>query len=91
MGTEVAVALIGAAGLVLVALIGVLVELVRTRRRADVTVAELQPNHGTSMRDAVNRIERKVGQLAAEQRTQGDRLIVVETRLTDHLANGGQQ
>lgn len=91
------VALISTAGLVLVALIGVLVELVRTRRRADTSVAQLQPNHGTSLRDAVDRIEANLeevrteqrtglAEVRTEQRTQGDRLIVVETRLTDHLA-----
>lgn len=74
---------------------GILVELIRTRRKAEVSVAELQPNHGTSMRDAVDRIEKQVAELGTEvsavrteQRTQGERLIVVETRMTDHLAGG---
>lgn len=95
MSETVLAALIGAVGLVLS---GILVELIRTRRRADVTAAELKPNHGSSLRDAVDRIEAQVQQVTTdvqavttEQRTQGDRLIVVETRLTDHLNVKAQQ
>jgi hypothetical protein len=85
MSDGVLIALISAVAALLTA---ILVELIRTRRRTDTTVAELQPNHGSSMRDAVNRIEAEVAHVRTEQRTQGERLIVVETRLTDHLATG---
>jgi hypothetical protein len=60
------VALISTAGLVLVALIGIWAEQIRTRRRAgaaaehaETAAHETRPNHGSSMRDVVDRIERR--------------------------------
>lgn len=57
------VALISTAGLILVALIGLMAEQIRTRRRAgaaaehaEIAAHESQPNSGKSMRDAVEKI-----------------------------------
>ncbi|WP_026874298.1 hypothetical protein [Jiangella gansuensis] len=88
MSDTVTVALIGAIGAILA---GVLVELVRTRRRADVAAHEVQPNGGDSLRDVINRIDRR--QLVASERasrTEGkvDRLGI---QLADHLAAAAEE
>lgn len=82
MSPDILVALIGAVGLILS---GVLVELIRTRRRADRVASQTQevvrqvfPNGGSSMRDAVDRIGADVRDLRSEQREYGRRLALVE-------------
>lgn len=88
MNTEVTVALIGTGGLVLVALIGVLVELIRSRRgntkdHAAVLV-ELASLH--QAQDEVKADVAKVQTDVEEIRTeQGQRLARMEGRLDDHL------
>lgn len=65
--------------------ITILVELIRTRRKA-ATVAvetakvvhEVTPNSGSSMKDAVNRIEKTVDDMAASVSAHGERLAAVE-------------
>jgi hypothetical protein len=79
------VALITAAGAVLVALVGVLVELVRARRSQDKVAKEVAPNGGSSLRDAIDRIERDGREMAKVQAGQGERLAALEARIGDHL------
>lgn len=43
--------------------------------------SELQPNGGKSLRDTIDRIERR-------QIDHGERLVAVETRLLDHIKAG---
>lgn len=81
----VVVALIGALG-------GLLVELVRTRRHAEKArrdtervVLQVLPNGGTSLRDAIDRIETDVRWMRGELTDHGERLAVVEARTTPHL------
>ncbi|WP_053205836.1 hypothetical protein [Jiangella muralis] len=85
------VALISTAGLVLVALIGLLVEQVRTRRRADSVVHEVTPNSGASMRDVVDRIDRRLVTSGERgERTEGkvDRLA---SRFDAHLEQAARE
>lgn len=93
MSVEVTVTLITTGGLILVALIGVWVEQVRTRRKAQTVVTAVTPNGGESMRDAVNRIERDVREVRVEQNRQGQRLAAVEALQSQQLlgrrADGG--
>jgi mannitol-1-phosphate/altronate dehydrogenase len=75
-----------ALGAVSVALIGVLVELVRTRRRAErtatVVATELAPNGGSSLRDAIDRIEARqeesTRRIEATLQSHGERLAKIE-------------
>lgn len=66
---------------------GVLLQLARYRSqirqelRSEVQ-NETRPNGGSSMRDALDRVEER-------QIDHGQRLVVVETRLCDHLSGGG--
>lgn len=81
------VAAISTAGLVLVALIGVLVEMVRTRRRAGIAADQLTPNHGSSLRDVVDRIDERLvtsGKRGERTEAKVDRLA---EKLGDHLAD----
>ncbi|ONI73077.1 hypothetical protein ALI144C_44815 [Actinosynnema sp. ALI-1.44] len=82
----VAVTLISTTGAVLVALVGVLVELVKSRKRQDKVVKEVVPNGGSSLRDAIDRIERDTRDVAKTQGHHGERLASLEARLADHLA-----
>lgn len=88
MSSEVAVALISAAGLVLVALIGVLVELIRARKRQDQVVAEVTPNGGGSMRDISARIETQVDKIRETQTQQGERISKVEAKIENWWPHG---
>lgn len=71
------VAIISALGLVMS---GVLVELVRARKRQDTVVHEVTPNSGGSLRDAVNRIASRVDSLHTKVDDHTERLVRVETR-----------
>jgi hypothetical protein len=73
----VTIALISAVGLILS---GVLVELVRARKRQDSVVHEMKPNHGGSLRDAVNRLGDKHDALDTKLDGVVERLIRLETR-----------
>lgn len=98
MSDAVTVALISAAATIAVALVGVLVELVRNRRRtetaaehAETAAHETQPNSGKSMRDVVDRIDRRLlsmderlGRL--EESHQSDRAA-----LDEHLAAAAER
>jgi hypothetical protein len=100
MSDAVTVATIGAVGLILS---GVLVELVRTRRRADsaaerATTAAAQgaevarqvvPNGGASLRDAVDRIEAGLSKVREDQGRHGERLAAVEARLDERNRRAG--
>lgn len=70
---------------VVTALAGVLVELVRNRRRQDKVVHEVSPNSGASMKDAIGRIETAITELRGEvdslregQSRNGERLAGLE-------------
>ena len=70
---------------VVTALAGVLVELVRNRRRQDKVVHEVSPNSGSSMKDAMARIETALAELRGEvdamreaQARNGERLAALE-------------
>jgi hypothetical protein len=72
------VAIVSAVGLILS---GVLVELVRARRRQDQVVKEVTPNGGGSMRDIAARIESQVDRIRETQVAQGERLAKVEAKV----------
>jgi len=72
------VAVVTAVGLVLS---GVLVELIRARKRQDKVVAEVTPNGGGSMRDIAARIETQVDRIRDTQVAQGERLAKVEAKV----------
>lgn len=86
MSDEVLIAVVSAVGLVLS---GVLVELVRTRRKL---TAEVSPNGGSSMRDAVDRSEKAateikgdLKEIRTELSRQGQRLAAVEALQSQQL------
>jgi hypothetical protein len=86
MSDAMAIALISTAGAVLIALIGVLVELVRNRRKTERVVNEMAPNHGSSMRDAIDRLENGniwIGRTVAEH---GERLAAIEAHIGNRPA-----
>lgn len=72
------VAVVSAVGLVLS---GVLVELVKARRRQETVVSAVTPNHGSSMADAVRRIETDIRELRGETTRHGQRLAGLEALL----------
>lgn len=78
------VAVIGAVGLILS---GVLVALIQTRKHTARITAEMNPNHGSSMRDVVNRIELDVREMRNDLSKHSERLAVVEV-LTNQHRNG---
>lgn len=78
MSEPVMVAVVSALGLVLS---GVLVELIRARKRQDKVVAEVTPNGGGSMRDIAARIEAQVDRIRDTQVVQGERLAKVEAKV----------
>lgn len=80
MNPEIQITLISTGGLVLVALIGVWVELRKARKGADTVVHEMQPNHGGSLRDAVNKVADQVSALDSKVDGVTERLVRVETR-----------
>lgn len=91
MNTGLAVAIITTTGTVLVALIGVLVELVRARKQQDKVAKEVAPNGGSSLRDAIDRIERDGREMSKTQGLQGERLAALEASLRDHLMFRGDR
>ena len=100
MSDPVTVAAIGAIGAILA---GVLVELVRTRRRADSAATQgaeaarqgaevarqVVPNGGASLRDAVDRIEAGLSKVQEAQGRHGERLAAVEARLDERNRHHG--
>jgi len=80
MSDAVLIAVISAMGLVLS---GVLVELIRTRKQATKVAHEVTPNGGSSLRDAVARIEADVTKVRDTQVAHGERLAAVEARLNE--------
>lgn len=69
------VAVVTAVGLVMS---GVLVEMVRARKKQDSVVSAVTANGGSSMADAVNRIETEVRELRTVQTRHGERLAGIE-------------
>ena len=66
-------------------LVAIVVELIRNRRRQDKVVHEVSPNSGSSMKDALGRIEANLTDLRAEvdamrtaQARNGERLAALE-------------
>lgn len=78
MSDAVWIAIVSALGLIMS---GVLVELIRNRRRQEKIVHEVTANGGGSMRDATNRIETIVDKIRETQVYQGERLAKVEARV----------
>lgn len=88
MSDALAIALVTTAGMVLVALVGVLIELVRNRRKTesvvrttDTVAQQMVPNHGSSLRDAIDRLENGnvwIGRTVAEH---GERLAAIEAHI----------
>ncbi len=79
------VAVISAVGVIMS---GVLVELIRARKRQDKVVAEVTPNGGGSIRDAVDRIEKTVDKVRDAQVTQGERIARVEAKVENWSGPG---
>lgn len=79
MTEGVVVAIISTVGVILVAMIGVLTEMVRRVNH------EMKPNSGSSLRDAVNRIEQR--QESAERKLDRDNLRIegIDKRLDGHI------
>lgn len=71
---------------VLVALVtvlgGILVELIRARRRQDTVVNAVTPNGGESLRDVVDAAAADIRELRQEQVRHGQRLAAVEAILS---------
>jgi hypothetical protein len=80
MSEAVLIAVISTVGLIMS---GVLVELIRARKRQDTVVHEMKPNHGGSLRDTVNKLVTDQAQGHSELRQQlsdvDKRLVKVET------------
>lgn len=70
--------MVSAIGLILS---GVLVELIRARRRQDTVVHEVKPNGGGSLRDAVTRLAGRFDKLDEKQDDFSTRLTRMETRM----------
>lgn len=75
------IAILSTCGGILVALLGVCIELYKGRKAQATVVHAVQPNTGGSLRDAVNRIETAVATLDGKVDGQAERLARVETRL----------
>lgn len=63
---------------IVTALGGVLVELVKARKRQDKVVHEVTSNSGSSMKDAMARIEDAIGELRKGQSRNSERLATLE-------------
>lgn len=74
------VAILSTCGLILVALIGAIVELRKTRVSQRSVEHEMKPNHGGSLRDAVNQVADQVTSLDTKLDGVVERLVRVETR-----------
>jgi broad specificity phosphatase PhoE len=57
---------------------GIVVEMVRTRRRAEKSAAELTPNGGSSLRDVADRIEEALTRVESKQQDHGERIAKIE-------------
>lgn len=68
---------------IVAALGAILAELIRARRRADTVVHAVTPNSGTSMRDAVDRIARELGEMRTEHNKHANRLAGIEAILNE--------
>lgn len=83
MSEAVLIVLISTLGLILS---GVLVELVRARKRQDTVVEQVNPaNGGSSMRDLFDRMAADVREIRVEQARVKTNLAVVETRISDYM------
>lgn len=87
MSDAVLVAIVSAVALVLS---GVLVELIRARKRQEQVVKEVTPNGGGSFRDAVDRIETTVDRVRETQIAQGERIAKVEAKV-ENWAHPGRR
>lgn len=74
------IAILSTCGLILVALIGAIVELRKTRVSQRSVEHEMKPNHGGSLRDAVNQVAGQVTSLDGKLDGVVERLVRVETR-----------
>lgn len=76
------VAILSSCGLILVALIGAIVELRKTRVTATKVEHEIQPNTGGSMRDAVDRAEKAATAIGSKLDNMREALHAIDNRLT---------
>lgn len=74
---------------IVTALGGVLVELVKARKRQDKVVHEVTPNSGSSMKDAMARIEAAIGELQKGQSRNSERLATLEGAAQQNQQNQG--
>lgn len=74
------IAILSTCGLILVTLIGAIVELRKTRMSAHKVEHEMKPNHGGSLRDAVNSVAEQMSSLDNKLDGVVERLVRVETR-----------
>lgn len=88
MSEAVIIAIVSAVGLVMS---GVLVELIRARKRQETVVHEVQPNSGGSLRDAVNRMASRIDSLHTKVDDHTERLVRVETRSENWQRRAGDQ
>lgn len=86
MSDAVLITVISTVGLIMS---GVLVELIRARKRQDTVVHEMKPNHGGSLRDTVNRLvedgDRRHTELRQQLSDVDRRLVRVETLSELHM------
>lgn len=81
MSESVMVAIVSTVGLVMS---GVLVELIRARKRADTVVSAVTPSNGDgSMRDVLDNLIVDVRELRVEQNRHGNRLAGIEAVLAE--------
>lgn len=74
------IAILSTCGLILVALIGAIVELRKTRVSTTKVEHEMKPNSGGSMRDAVNKLDVALSNLDGKLDGVVERLVRVEVR-----------
>lgn len=74
------IAILSTCGLIAVALIGAWVELYKARKAQQQVQHEMKPNHGGSLRDAVNQVAEQVSCLDSKLDGVVERLVRVETR-----------
>jgi hypothetical protein len=85
MSEAIIIAILSFLGLLLPA-IGV--EMMRGRKQTQAVLSTITPNGGSSLRDAVDRIERQVNELRTEMSRDGQRIAAVEAILSDRGRDG---
>lgn len=84
------IAILSTCGLIAVALIGAWVELFKARKGQDRLQHEMTPNHGGSLRDAVDKLGGSVDRLDTKVDGVVERLVRVETLNDVNIRMGGR-